>query len=258
MEKIESAHSKSVLSLRFNDNYLVTGSKDTSIKVWDRKSLNLIKTLDGHSAAVNSIHLTDKHIVSGSGDGKINIWDLVTGQRLRTIIGHQRGVSCVQLTADGTKIVSGSKDTTIRIFDISGAENACLTGHSSMVRTVQVNLAGDALPESSEEHRSKLDTKANQSPYVNRIVSGSYDGSIAIWTRGSDGRWLVAHRLNFRDTLLRMPSTYAPGDAVENETAGRGQVFKLLFDERRLICCGQGRRIVGWDFGLHQGPIIRC
>ena len=90
------------MNLIFNNNYLDTSSSDKSIKIWDRKALNLTKTLNGHRSAVNSVHLTDKLIISGSGDRSIKIWNLATGQCLRTITGHERGIACLQLIADGT------------------------------------------------------------------------------------------------------------------------------------------------------------
>ena len=122
-----------------------------------------------------------------------------------------------------------------------------------MVRTFQVSLAGDAIPEPSTEHGSEPGRKADQSPCVSRIVSGSYDGNIAIWTRGPDRQWVVAHRLNFKDAL-HITSTHASGEAAVYSTVDAGRIFKVRFDERRLFCCGQGGRIVGWDFGLLQEP----
>ena len=44
--------------------------------------------LRGHRAAVNAIALSKEHIVSGSGDRSIKLWDTKTGNLLRTFDNH--------------------------------------------------------------------------------------------------------------------------------------------------------------------------
>ncbi|KAF2460403.1 hypothetical protein BDY21DRAFT_384038 [Lineolata rhizophorae] len=177
--RLLSAHSESVLNLRFDDRYLITCSKDKTIKVWNRKQLkptddeypssasagakfpsyivnmehylgqqavfkplkeySLLMTLEGHTAAVNALQIYENQIVSASGDRNVKIWDIKTGVCLRTIPGHLKGIACVQF--DGRRIVSGSSDHTVRIFDpATSAEVACLSGHGSLVRTLQADF----------------------------------------------------------------------------------------------------------------------
>jgi WD40 repeat protein len=255
VKKIENAHSGFVLSLRFNENYVVTSSKDESIKVWNRGSFTLARTLNGHTDPVNAIQLTDKYVISASSDRKIKIWNLATGKCLRTITGHERGIACLHLIADGTKFITGSFDKTLRISNISGAEIARLSGHSDLVRTVQASLAEEILPETRVEHRSEPSAKDNELLSINRIVSGSHDGTIAIWEQRSDKQWFVRQRLEMKDTL-RTTSTHALDDAPEDEAVDVERIFALHFYERRLICCGQGGKILGCDFGALQGPTV--
>jgi len=55
-------------------------------------------------------------------DDTIRIWDAVSGERLQTLEGHGRylwsvGVHSVAWSPDGTRIVSGSRDYTVRIWE---------------------------------------------------------------------------------------------------------------------------------------------
>ena len=59
-----------------------------------------------------------KYIVSGSGDKTIKIWDIKTGECLNTLEGHSYWVNSVTISPDGKYIVSGSRDKTIKIWDI--------------------------------------------------------------------------------------------------------------------------------------------
>jgi len=226
----------------------VTGSKDKTIKVWDRKALNLTAillstteaspqlspamTLQNNFAAINSVLLTDKQIVSGSGDRKIKVWDLNTGECVRTILGHTKGIAALALSPDGQSIISGSSDQTIRVFDaISGAEITCLLGHTNIVRTV-------AFP---SDNAGTLN--------VDRMVSGSYDGTIVVWRNQPDRTWIFSLKLSFPDALRDILSRPAEG-TLEYDMEMGGRVFNLQCDAQRIICCGQATTIVGWDFGI--------
>lgn len=165
IRKMDQAHTESVLNLRFDHRYLITCSKDKTIKIWNRREVfvddpivpavarrqievaglnpipeyNLLVTLEGHGAAVNAIQVYEGQVVSASGDRTIKSWDINTGHCTRTFTGHTKGIACVQF--DGRRIVSGSSDNTVRIFDAAtSAEVACLSGHTNLVRTVQARF----------------------------------------------------------------------------------------------------------------------
>ena len=71
-------------------------SKDSLIRVWDRKTLELRSTLRGHDGPVNAVGLHGNRVVSASGDGRMILWDVTSGERLRTFEGHNRGLACIE------------------------------------------------------------------------------------------------------------------------------------------------------------------
>ncbi|MBC5887519.1 hypothetical protein H8921_18510, partial [Bacillus pumilus] len=87
----------------------------------------MIGTLKGHSAAVNAIQVRDNTVVSVSGDRHIKIWDWPEQVCTRTIPAHEKGIACVEY--DGRRIVSGSSDFEVCIFDApTGLQVAQLRG----------------------------------------------------------------------------------------------------------------------------------
>lgn len=93
---ILGAHLGGVLDLRIDDKHIVSCSKDTLIRVWDRNTLHLLATLEGHQGPVNAVGLQSNKVVSASGDGKVMMWDISTGEHLKTFEGHDRGLACIE------------------------------------------------------------------------------------------------------------------------------------------------------------------
>ncbi|KIM85744.1 hypothetical protein PILCRDRAFT_65733 [Piloderma croceum F 1598] len=81
---------------------------------------------------------------------------------LLVLQGHEERVTSVAVSPDGTKIISGSADKTILVWDAtSGAEVLPALRHESVVSSVTF------------------------SPDGRRIVSGSWDGAIRVWDAAS-------------------------------------------------------------------------
>ncbi|KNE59307.1 hypothetical protein AMAG_03612 [Allomyces macrogynus ATCC 38327] len=161
-----SGHTAGVLDVAFNQDVIVSCSKDCTIKVWSRPSdwrngPVLKATLLGHRAAVNAIQLRGNTLVSASGDYLVKVWDVASGTHVRDLTGHARGIACVAF--DGRIVVSGSNDKTIRVWDVhTGILLATLEGHTDLVRTLALDSARGL------------------------IVSGSYDQSVRVWHVWSD------------------------------------------------------------------------
>jgi WD40 repeat protein len=55
-------------------------------------------------------------LASGSQDETIKLWNLKTGDLLRTLTGHKGSVRSVAISADGQTLASGSLDQTIKLW----------------------------------------------------------------------------------------------------------------------------------------------
>ncbi|KAF4953285.1 hypothetical protein FSARC_12433 [Fusarium sarcochroum] len=212
VQKLTRAHHESVLNVRFDKRILVTSSKDKTIKIFNRHPLRhgdlgyggndvvgpvpvnlrrygyepdlaqelpvkppftMIGRLDGHSAAVNAIQVRDQTIVSVSGDRHIKVWKWPEQICTQTIPAHDKGIACVEF--DGRRIVSGSSDYEVCIFDApTGLKVAQLRGHAHLVRTLQAGF-GD-LPYSKTE--DEAEAKAVDAEYFRALEAGEIDHSM--------------------------------------------------------------------------------
>lgn len=115
------SHIVNSLAISANGKYLVSGSQDQTIRVWNLVTGELIHTLKSHRNGVYAIALSpnEEIIASGSADKTIKLWHLQTGELLATFSGHANTVTSLVFTASGEMLVSGSLDKTIKIWQRS-------------------------------------------------------------------------------------------------------------------------------------------
>ncbi|CAN2046761.1 exported hypothetical protein [Candidatus Magnetomoraceae bacterium gMMP-1] len=89
---IQKENSFTVVSVAIDPTgrYIVSGSGDKTVKLWNLNTGRLIKTLTGHSSYVWSaaIDPTGRYIVSGSWGNTLKLWNLNTGKLIKTLNGH--------------------------------------------------------------------------------------------------------------------------------------------------------------------------
>lgn len=73
--------------LQFDGVHVVSGSLDTSIRVWDAETGALKHTLMGHQSLTSGMELKNNILVSGNADSTVKVWDILTGQCLQTLSG---------------------------------------------------------------------------------------------------------------------------------------------------------------------------
>ena len=78
--------------------------------------------------------------------GNITLWDPASGQCLGALVGHSAVVWSLAFSPDGTRLVSGSRDLTVKLWDTaSGQEVLTLRGFASEVSGVAFSPDGSRL-----------------------------------------------------------------------------------------------------------------
>ncbi|MEM8719784.1 MAG: AAA family ATPase, partial [Cyanobacteria bacterium P01_G01_bin.39] len=140
---ILNGHEDSVLSLSYSPNgkYLVTGSSDRMVRLWDVSSQSLIHTFDGHEDWVMSVDFShdSKYIASASKDKKVKLWDVKNPKTpIQTFSGHTDVVMSVDFSHDSKYLVSASHDKKVKLWDVAKPEQPIHTfdGHTDVVMSV--------------------------------------------------------------------------------------------------------------------------
>ena len=167
IKQLTNAHKESVLNLKFDERFLVTCSKDKTIKIWNRHELRPghknypVKGAPGgghcpsYILDMNSIAST---LRSGRPDIEFQNHLLEPYTHLMTLDLHGAAVNAIQIYKN--QLVSASGDRNLRVWNIhSGECSAKIEAHAKGIACVQ------------------YDGK--------RIVSGSSDNTIRIWDPAS-------------------------------------------------------------------------
>ena len=75
-------------------------------------------------------------LVSGSEDKTVRLWDVQTGRVVKTLYGHTEQIRSVSISADNTIIASGSNDKQVRLWNIKTGNCCIIEGHKDCVKTV--------------------------------------------------------------------------------------------------------------------------
>ncbi|MCP2728856.1 NB-ARC domain-containing protein [Limnofasciculus baicalensis] len=188
-----------------NGSTLLSASENQTVKLWDVRTGQCLRTLEGYSNSVLSVALnSDGQLLASSGrDQQVRLWDVATGECIKTFQGHTNIVSSVTFAPKNNEsqiLASGSDDCSIKIWD--GDTGECLRtilGHRSWVQSLRFSPDGQILVSGSRDGTVKLwDWQTGEclqtfeghihrvksvafSPDGTTLVSGSDDQTVKLW-----------------------------------------------------------------------------
>lgn len=122
------AHQNSVFTLRYSPDgkFLLSGSRDARIKVWDVNArYNLEEEIAAHLYAINHLAFSPdgKYFATASMDKSIKVWGARDLKLLKVIdkgrhAGHGTSVNKLLWTSYNNQLVSASDDRTISAWDL--------------------------------------------------------------------------------------------------------------------------------------------
>jgi WD40 repeat protein/serine/threonine protein kinase len=100
-------------------SFIVSGSFDRTVRLWNVSDGSLRATLEGHERPVwgVAVHPDGTRVASGGGDRTVRLWRVSDGVELQRGVGHEGAITGVVWSPDGRLVATSSEDGTVRFWD---------------------------------------------------------------------------------------------------------------------------------------------
>ena len=256
-----SGHGEAILATQFSpasSSRMVSGSGDSTARIWDCETGTPMHTLKGHSSWVLAVSWCPDNsmVATGSMDNSVRLWDAKSGKQSGSAMrGHTKWVSSLAWepyhvqTPGNPRLASASKDATVRIWNVTLQRvEMVLSGHKSSVSCVKWGGTG-------------------------YIYTASHDKSVRVWkaadgtlahSLGSHAHW-VNHLALSTDFVLRTAYHDHTGQIPETAEARRKKARRRFEDAattggemvERLVTASDDFTMYLWEPSKSTKPLAR-
>lgn len=142
-----SAHESAVLDVKFHpvDEALIySASADGTVRVWNIDSGEEVQRFDAGTWVSNAELSPDGQLLAaatgypgpsltGPPASAVILWNAETGEELHRLEGHTAPIISIDFSPDGSLLVSGSHDHTVRVWDVESYTQQALLHRPSPV-----------------------------------------------------------------------------------------------------------------------------
>jgi len=237
-----------------NENTLISGSWDKTIKIWNITNGSVINTLKGHEGYIEYIVLLNQDLLAsacGTGtkinDPSIHIWNLKTGEINLSLVGYGPLATFKSASSSINEryLVASSTDRTIQIWNyINGNLIRTLDGHKSGMRAIAIlsesliaTASGNEIKIWNVENEfsiKTIKTAENDDVSINSLVvlkngllvsSGYFSFKINVWNTTSGS---LVHTLEEHSRVTSRTSGVIALDVLENGSLVSGASDYLI------------------------------
>lgn len=104
-----------------NGRFLLTGSADGSVGLWNIESGEEVRSFVGHTGSVTSVAFSGDGglILTSSSDMTARLWDAQTTHEILAFTMHQASISAARFSDDGKRVLTEAADGTVRSWAIA-------------------------------------------------------------------------------------------------------------------------------------------
>jgi F-box/WD-40 domain protein 7 len=202
LNTIQNCNLKNIWCVIFyGTNFIITGSGDSSVRIWNYRTGNCERCLQGHTGTVWAVRQKGDYLISGSHDKTAVLWNIRQCKYITHLIGHSGDVFAVDINDTLTIALTGSGDKTVRMWNVSDGlcfkvistniHQPVISLHSSKDYCVYCNgsvitlisLSSGCMIKTFRGHQDRVECVHMNIDGCNydTIISGSRDHTIKYW-----------------------------------------------------------------------------
>ncbi|XP_039999917.1 p21-activated protein kinase-interacting protein 1-like [Xiphias gladius] len=127
------AHTASISAVAASERFVVTGSKDETIQLYDMKKRIEHGALLHHDGTITCLEFYGtSHLLSGGEDGLLCVWSTKKWECLKSIKAHKGHVTSLSVHPSGKLALSVGTDKTLRTWNL-------INGRSAFIKNIKEN-----------------------------------------------------------------------------------------------------------------------
>ncbi|KAJ3037929.1 Transducin-like enhancer protein 2 [Rhizophlyctis rosea] len=140
-----------------------------------------------------------RFLFAGTNSGSVGMWDLVKREIVRTFSSHEDSITCAALSKDGSQLITGSLDETVKVWDVAQGKEIMRFDCHSKVFSLRLTPLGSFMAIGLEN--SMIQLRHLRDPSQDRefrsheycVLSMKYAPPAGSWcvTTGKDRKWVV-------------------------------------------------------------------
>ncbi|GMH45375.1 hypothetical protein BSKO_13332 [Bryopsis sp. KO-2023] len=228
--------------IRWIGELILGGDSRGTIHGWDASTGKKVVQFEADIYVVCAIENLGNVLASGGGEQSIKLWKKGDWVLDKTLQGHTHRVCVLAGTTGGERLVSGSCDASVRVWDVRSRK--CLhVLHGHMATVSSLTVCGDVIASGSEDFTVRLwglssgqciRSFVNHKDWLGCVdlngklgVSGAWDKTVKVWNAAEEEECLQS--LN----VSSIPQ-------------------KVWFDGEKLVAVTSKGELWIWDFSIDR------
>ena len=247
LKKSLNGHKDKIVSLiQLKSGYIVSGSYDSTILIWDLEKEKSIREIKEIGYVFCLLEFEPNMLLSGTSENNIGLWDLnqESNKYIFNFLGHEYWVNCLVKCTDKI-FASASNDCTIRIWDYyQRKEIRAIEAHEDCILTLIILKNGNLCSGSADLLIKFWDWR--KGTLINEIkahdnwikclcqledetlLSGSDDKTIKVWKNNNCLKELKQHENSVR-ALTQIDKNFFASGSFDNTIK--------IWDIKNYECC---------------------
>ena len=242
--------------------WVATAGYDQTVKLWDARTMKLVRTLTGHPSLVWCVAFSPDSQVLASGSetknsGEIRLWEVATGSQIHRFEGHSQLVLSLGIPPDSPPPGVLFQDGSVLLWDLSSRTSlGLLHKFEQEVQGLAFRPDGNRLVSRlSRSPRCGVGLERRPRSQSRPIILTGHSGEV--WSVGfnADGRILAS---GSERGVIYILGTARPLKKWRRFGGGTGQIRGICFsrDGQLLAGAAYSAPTIVWDLALLRRSLL--